>query len=490
MAKLSPVFNDQTIDINGNPLNGGKIFTYVAGSSTKVATYTDAAGTIPQTNPIIINSLGYPTNGPIWIAEGTLVKFVLAPPTDTDPPTSPIKTIDNVQGVNDANVTISQWTPSGSSPTYVNANTFTLIGDQTSAFEVGRRLQFTTSLGTVYGTILTSTYTTLTTVTVQMDGSQILDSGLSSVNLSVLTTSNPSYPNFLDNILRIVNNLDRTKKIAFDASGITTGQTRTLTVQDKNGTIALVSDVQQVQGTFKNLRASSTGTNASISVSVDEIALENSSNQYQTVRSVSLTINSATTGANGLDTGTLAASTLYNMFVIWNGTTVAGLISLSATAPTLPSGYTYFARVGAIFTDGTANKYPLSFRQFGRQSHLVIAAATNVLGARLMASGVSGNVVTPTWVAVSTVSYIPPTASSILVGMFANAVSAVAILAPNNSYGPTGNTTAPPFTQINVSSGGGAPINFGWMPIESTNIYWAANNAASYLFCLGWEDNL
>jgi hypothetical protein len=47
---------------------------------------------------------------------------------------------------------------------------------------------------------------------------------------------------FVDNVFAIQNNVDATKQIAFDASGITTETTRTLTVPDADGTIALTSD--------------------------------------------------------------------------------------------------------------------------------------------------------------------------------------------------------------------------------------------------------
>lgn len=194
MAKLSPVFNDQTFDVNGNPASGYLLFTYVAGSSTKQATYTDEAGSVPQSNPIILDSLGWPTDGPIWLLEGQQTKFVLAPPTDTDPPTSPVRTIDNVSGVGDNTVSVSQWLPSGVTPVYVSANSFTLIGDQTSDFQPGRRLRFTVSGGTVYGNITASVFTSLTTVTMQMDGVTALDSGLSVVNLSILTASPSAEP--------------------------------------------------------------------------------------------------------------------------------------------------------------------------------------------------------------------------------------------------------------------------------------------------------
>lgn len=194
MAKLSPVFNDQTIDVDGDPAVGYQLFTYVAGSSTKATTYSDEAGTIPNSNPIILNAEGWPTQGPIWLSEGSTYKFVLALPTDTDPPTSPVKTIDDVSGVGDNTVSVSQWVFSGVTPTYVSANSFTLTGDQTTDFHVGRREQFSVSSGTVYGTITASAYTSLTTVTMLMDGSDVLDSGLSGINHSILRADHLAEP--------------------------------------------------------------------------------------------------------------------------------------------------------------------------------------------------------------------------------------------------------------------------------------------------------
>lgn len=46
-----------------------------------------------------------------------------------------------------------------------------------------------------------------------------------------------------DNLFRIQDNTDATKQIAFEASGITTGTTRTFTVPNASGTIALTSDL-------------------------------------------------------------------------------------------------------------------------------------------------------------------------------------------------------------------------------------------------------
>lgn len=194
MAKLSPIGNVAQF-INGIPANGAKLFTYVAGSSTKLTTYTDDGGLTAQANPIILDSRGEPAQ-PIWLTEGLNYKFVFAPSTDSDPPVSPIWDVDDVTGINDSSVSLDQWIDSGLTPTYVNATQFTLVGDQTTAFQVNRRIKATVTAGTVYGYISVSAYTSLTTVTVVLD-SGTLDNGLSAVQLGLITPSETSLPNTL-----------------------------------------------------------------------------------------------------------------------------------------------------------------------------------------------------------------------------------------------------------------------------------------------------
>lgn len=195
MAVLfSPWGNMQFVDANGNPLVGGKIMTYTATSSTPLATYTDASGTVAQTNPIILNSRGAPTLGEIWLTSGLLYKFQLF-----DAANNLIDTVDNVSGVSGVTTTNDEWVDSGVSPVYVSASVYTAIGDQTTQLHQGRRQKFQTTAGTVYGTILTSVFTTLTTVTMQMDGNQVLDSGLSAVQNSILRNNVWSLPKRISN---------------------------------------------------------------------------------------------------------------------------------------------------------------------------------------------------------------------------------------------------------------------------------------------------
>jgi hypothetical protein len=74
---LSPVGNGQQFfDNNGQPNAGGLIYTYQAGSSTLLTTYTTVNGTIANTNPIVLDAYGR-TPSEIWMQTGYSYKFVI-----------------------------------------------------------------------------------------------------------------------------------------------------------------------------------------------------------------------------------------------------------------------------------------------------------------------------------------------------------------------------------------------------------------------------
>jgi hypothetical protein len=86
-----------------------------------------------------------------------------------------------------------------------------------------------------------------------------------------------------------------------------------------------------------------------------------------------LVLNSAVVGENGIDTGALTTSTEYYVFIIASSiagndldSTKAGvaLLSLSATAPVMPSGYDLLRRIGVVKTDGSSHFLP--FYQSGK----------------------------------------------------------------------------------------------------------------------------
>lgn len=90
---LSPLPIQKFFDSNGAPLVGGKLFTYVSGTSTKQATYTSSTGLSSNTNPVILDYRG---ECRLWIDPELSYTFVLAPATDTDPPGAPIWTVNDI----------------------------------------------------------------------------------------------------------------------------------------------------------------------------------------------------------------------------------------------------------------------------------------------------------------------------------------------------------------------------------------------------------
>jgi len=113
-AVLSPVVKQFFLDNNGRPLVGGKLFTYIAGTTTKQPTYVDSVGVTQNSNPVILDYRG---EANLWIPPNVGYKFVLAPSTDTDPPTHPIWTIDQV--VNSQLITLYGGVDTGSVNAYV-----------------------------------------------------------------------------------------------------------------------------------------------------------------------------------------------------------------------------------------------------------------------------------------------------------------------------------------------------------------------------------
>lgn len=100
MATLLPNGKQQFENSAGAPLVGGKLYTYDAGTTNPRATYQDAAGTIPNTNPVILDARGEATV--FW--NGTY-KIILKDASDVT-----IWTVDNVSATpwqNDLNAALA-----------------------------------------------------------------------------------------------------------------------------------------------------------------------------------------------------------------------------------------------------------------------------------------------------------------------------------------------------------------------------------------------
>lgn len=99
MANLIPNLRQGFVDENGEPLAGGKIYTYAAGTSTPLATYTDHTGDTENTNPIILDANG---DADIWIGQDAY-KFVITNAEDVE-----LKTIDGVVSVDNGSITTAK----------------------------------------------------------------------------------------------------------------------------------------------------------------------------------------------------------------------------------------------------------------------------------------------------------------------------------------------------------------------------------------------
>ena len=259
----------------------------------------------------------------------------------------------------------------------------------------------------------------------------------------------------------------------------------------------LPSVAQPVQGEFKNLVVTNTtsGTAAShVIVTADQVLLWNASNGAINVQGVSLDINANAAGANGLDTGSFAINTWYYVWVIYNGVTAttAGLLSASATAPTMPSGFTYKARVGAIRAG--AGPAFVNMMQKGRRAQYLVgtfggnalAALPNIL---LGTSGTFSNTA-PAWTSQSISAFVPATASEITVVVVNTQNAGVASnmqVAPNSNYGGAQSATNWPPLQLSSANANAVTVS---MELESTNIFFTSSAAGGGISTFGWVDNI
>ncbi len=171
---------------SGKPLAGGKLYTYVAGTTTPKATYSDSQGATPNANPVVLDSQGmasvwlsgyydvalYDSGGLLQYTQGNISSSASLPAT-----------------------TVSEWVLQTLNVlTYVGATQFSIQGDLRTTFPNMIRVKASVTAGTIYGTVTGSSYATgSTTITVQWDSGS-LDSGLSAVSTGLLAPTNVSIP--------------------------------------------------------------------------------------------------------------------------------------------------------------------------------------------------------------------------------------------------------------------------------------------------------
>ena len=102
-AFISPPPRLQFFTNAGVPMAGGFLYTYAAGTTTPLTTYTDSTGLVANTNPVILDSRG---EASIWLST-VGYKFKLATPANVD-----VWTQDNITSYQFSSNLIS-YTPAG-----------------------------------------------------------------------------------------------------------------------------------------------------------------------------------------------------------------------------------------------------------------------------------------------------------------------------------------------------------------------------------------
>ncbi len=95
---------------------------------------------------------------------------------------------------------------------------------------------------------------------------------------------------------------------------------------------------------------------------------ERANSTLQTARNMSVTLNIATTGANALDTGTVAADTFYAIRIIHNGETAAALMTVEGNSPTLPTGYQWVSGIVGVVRTNSSSQISSMFSQRGHRA--------------------------------------------------------------------------------------------------------------------------
>jgi hypothetical protein len=112
---LSPVGGAaaQFFTNTGSVLTGGKLYSYAAGTTTPLATYTTSTGNVARTNPIILDAAGrVPDSGEVWITLSSY-KFVLKDSTDVL-----IATWDNIGAAAPLSFSLDDFTGNGSTTVF------------------------------------------------------------------------------------------------------------------------------------------------------------------------------------------------------------------------------------------------------------------------------------------------------------------------------------------------------------------------------------
>lgn len=169
------------------PLAGGFVQFYLTGTTTPQDVFAEIACITPLTNPVQLD-----VNGEAEIYGNAVYDILVYDSTMVLQYT--MLGISFAPADTSTTTTSQEWIAITGLPTYLSSTSFTVTGDQTSTFHVGRRVRAIITGGTIiYGGVVSSTYAVSTTVVISFDSGS-LDSGLSNVKVGILDSRNTSIP--------------------------------------------------------------------------------------------------------------------------------------------------------------------------------------------------------------------------------------------------------------------------------------------------------
>lgn len=221
--------------------------------------------------------------------------------------------------------------------------------------------------------------------------------------------------------------------------------------------------------------------NSKINITADQIVMQNLTGQYITRNNVSVSVNFTTIGAGGLDVAPFSGSTWYNLYAIDNGVAPNGLGSLSATAPTSPSGYSYRCRLGAMLTNSSGQFFRTIQKGSWTQWQVIAGSTTTVMPTLVSAANASYTIF-------SVAAGAPPTATDICLVATNSTNSSNWGVAPNTGYGFA--TSGNPSPLAWSSAVAAQPFLNVCEMLETPNLYEYSNTGTLTVFATKWKDKV
>jgi hypothetical protein len=217
-------------------------------------------------------------------------------------------------------------------------------------------------------------------------------------------------------------------------------------------------------------------------ISADEIIVKDGAGNAVIIRPLN------TVTVNGMDTGTWPSSgvTILYIWLFWNGTTAAGVFSLSSTAPAVPNGFPFSALVGTCIYNSSSAGGIVAFQQLQNQVWVQPVAVLGSSGGA--GAGSTGNV------ALQTAGLVPlfaraikgyaavTTAAAVQVGMQTDDINATGSMVAGAGSGGSGTVTDP-------ATGLALHTSAYWeVPGNATTLYWSwgDSTANKVIAITGW----